>query len=332
MKKNIFFVLIALAFILAVVILLLLTKNNSNKVPSANINRDFFTTPSWLSTTKSTLTGAQFSGTTSTEINSLPILNTTFTPIDNFYPILDNYCQITSVNSTYHLGQICNYYTYDESYPIISATTQNNQEQSADIAQIKQTGINFINTVYTAQPHSLILQDYSFIYNSDSDYETDSSNLKQKDIVATKLFFTPNFENIPILERSAVISRISLTLNNNLQVATASLTSNLLNVVPQEKRFSLLNMEEAISNINKGRVFISYVENANSLTVKTIDISKLTNINLTTVKIEYRLNESQNLAIPCYHFSGTGFDAHNNKVDLEVVTPAINFTIAPSTQ
>ena len=183
----------------------------------------------------------------------------------------------------------------------------------------------------------------------DADHVTDHQGAPDIDAaVATEFGYLDHFEAhlcqqlrdeflefaklLPILERSAVISRISLTLNNNLQVATASLTSNLLNVVPQEKRFSLLNMEEAISNINKGRVFISYVENANSLTVKTIDISKLTNINLTTVKIEYRLNESQNLAIPCYHFSGTGFDAHNNKVDLEVVTPAINFIIAPSNQ
>jgi len=82
-------------------------------------------------------------------------------------------------------------------------------------------------------------------------------------------------------------------------------------------------VEHAIQNINRG---FGTIVNADQPEKDTIDVQQITSANLTSVSIEYRVNDELHVALPFYHFSGTAQNSLGSTLSVDVITPAIATT------
>lgn len=82
-----------------------------------------------------------------------------------------------------------------------------------------------------------------------------------------------------------------------------------------------ISIDQSLNNIDFGRASLI---TAGSREAVEIDLGELTNITLTVVELQYRLDTENSLLYPFFLFEGQGFDAGDNLLEVQIITPAIS--------
>jgi hypothetical protein len=308
-KKNLSIILTVAIVLMAIIFIYVKTR------PKVIIENDFFTT-------SASQTGTSFNRVTYTGDNikapsRLPALTISSTSATPVYKNIFDYCQIQenevkNDGLIYFYGNLCDYYIHND---IISLTTLSDtvSEKTISFTEADNIAQTFIRNIYNSDAFALAV-------NLTPAIQTDTS---------IDLAYSVHYHDIPIYDHEYPLSAITLQIDGDNTIAGA-LPASIMSAQPQEQEFPTLSINQALSNIKNNKAYLaSYNDynygNLNSSFVE--NLSTLTNISLSTAVLEYRLNDAGDLAIPSYHFSGTANDTRGNKMDVDIITPAINFTI-----
>ncbi len=258
----------------------------------------------------------------------LPILSVDISNDESLSDKVIDYCRIFEYNTNdpefiMAYGENCDVTeeTYDGVTHIQVMPVVYNISTSFGLSISTATAQDFINQFYdnlqaVNSKTSLLLCD---------EYDCDLPDDTGYDVNGAYITFSPQYKSIPVIKRSEITLDKYVLVKNN-QVMKAELNSSILAIQEREEKFPLLTIDKAVENISSGNgVLLKFFE-LNGNDTEHWDISKLDNINFSDVTIEYRTNDEQSEAIPMYHFTGVGIDAYGNQIDIDVLTPAIQFT------
>ncbi|MBQ6154343.1 hypothetical protein IJI99_00490 [bacterium] len=335
-KKIIYLLLISIIILLVVIIV------NTHKKP-ADIPQEFFIPISDNPT--SNFSQPQFIGDIPALPQELPTLTLIKNSNPNFYNRLNSFCQITQTEDYYHLGNRCYYYTYDTNSPQISMKEQNYNSQTIDVSLAEQSALSFINNLHNQQSSNYIITGY---YLEDSnltaEIETDleeyipqinnyyDDTLPKEEIAtenptstAVNFSYTLGYQNIPIVQRDKNQNTMAIIVDSDYNVSWAELDANSYEILENSDSYQIIDIQTALNNIAQDEAFITYYYDNGDHDINAI--RSLNNISFNKVSLEYHLLDNNRLAIPCYHFTGTSTNSNNNLINVEIVTPAINFTV-----
>lgn len=125
--------------------------------------------------------------------------------------------------------------------------------------------------------------------------------------------------NLPVFyqNQSAFPFEIYITADN--QVQKLIFNPNFIQVSPIQDQ-AIISVPQAITNMKSGNVsVISSIRDV----ISPGDFSQISSANMTSVQLEYRVDATNQLIYPFYHFSGTGKNLQNEDLKLELITPAI---------
>ena len=246
-------------------------------------------------------------------------------------------CQITAnEQNTYFLGKNCNFFVYPQNITL-TMNTDVALNLDVNLTQAQETAQKILTELYGSNTN-FSLAGYNYQYDSDTDVHLDNDHIEgvienhiNENSNTVRLFYVPAYNQYPISQHSHVFDKsVIINMDADNRLTMAELPKILPTFSSSTQEYSLITQEEAIKNIANNQAYLTtYSLQTNTENAKyEADISKLHNINLNTVSLEYRLNDEQTQAIPCYHFVGTAINNNNDTVDVEIVTPAINFTLS----
>lgn len=326
MKKN----QIILVFVLVLLIIIInyfIFFNKGSKNP-IQIPTDFLE-----SETSSNFNNINYSGNNPYfPVDKLPLLKIEQIKI----PILEhlnNYCQTYNNQENFSYGNICDYNTHFSKSPI--EVYFHDYSFSSNIINIKSainTGFKFIEFFYELTNSPIINTSVLFYEEKEDNYEYLESNSKSANLATTS--YNYSYQQIPIFSKNAQFDHIKLLINSDNKIIKAFLYQNLINIAPINNDYQLLEINTALKNIEQQKAYLlSFSEtqdylNENYSPITDFNLNLFTSVNLNSVKLEYRYADD-NLAIPVYRFSGTAIDLNQNELSVEIITPAINFTVSP---
>lgn len=260
---------------------------------------------------------------------SLPLLNITTSSIENFSNKLNEYCQIKTFEKNYAVGNICHYTTFNNNFNVQLHTADSNKSTNiANLMDVIKTNDILFNQIYNTELIKIDQKSITYLSGEDEELQPTTSD----NATVIDAFYDYQYNGVPIRIKNQLGGTFYLITDSNNRVLKAELVNQKIDFQPQETLHHLISATTALQNIEQGNGFLLNYDDLEYIIGSSpeLNISLFKKTVFNEISLEYRY--ITNLAIPCYHFSGTGFDAHNNKVDLEVVTPAINFTITPSAQ
>ncbi len=144
---------------------------------------------------------------------------------------------------------------------------------------------------------------------------------------AVKIPFAQTVEGIPVMFEGRAEVPFFVTLDMSGNVSTVSFTPNIVTFETLGEK-NLIGIDQAIENINtknQGTIISAGVE-----TTIDITLDEIVRGDLTTVSLEYRVDETTGYILPYYRFSGTLYNSDNNKYMVELITPAVETISTPN--
>lgn len=322
--------------------------------PRTQVPAEFFSQLENMPTT--TFEKPQFTGEKLQTPSHLPVLTTSVSSLEDWQARLDAYCQVYQASDFVREGKICDYYPSNESTTlVVMRGIESFGSVPTDAATAEQSARTLLATIYgdditplvvsssyfpTETPQSEVTEsedesyqdvDETFFTLADDEFDDYLTTLDESvvsedesDPEAT-MYFSQSYQDIPISRKDHSQKTIIVTVGPEYKIANATLWNPVIKVASTSKKYPLISIEEALDDIAAGNAYVSYY----NMLEENTSYSQLTNINFDNVTLEYRLNDEQTQAIPCYHFSGMATDANGDPVAAEIITPAIRFTATP---
>lgn len=326
MKKIHFIIFLLSITVVAIVIVIWQSRNSPSSSPI--IIGDDYLSP--IENTSTTFNKVQFKGKTSFTVNRLPLAQISIN--DNRSELsssLANYCQINQGElNKYFRGVVCDYTSYEDGArpQVIFNNLSNNLPVGININDAQMSINHFIQTVYQNNSPSLMLNGISyFTLAEDSTVELEYAINSFKATHAW-LFYSFAHHDIPLVPHNDNDSYFSFIIDTANQLNKVELRSNLYQIQDSAEQYPLISINEAIANIEQGKGYLASYYAAGD--INSDFLSQFNQVVFNEVKLEYRMNITETMAIPSYHFIGTGFNKLDKPMGIEVVTPAINFTTA----
>jgi hypothetical protein len=156
------------------------------------------------------------------------------------------------------------------------------------------------------------------------EYETEVATATDSNIVIVP--FVHQIVDLPVYYKTLAGWPFTVYLNNQHQPFRLDYCPQFIALEPSTTTYPTISLEQAVSNINANSTVTSIIS-ANQKDYETFDNTRYTSGTLTSVSLEYRIDETAALAYPFYRFSGTLYDSAQVPVDVELITPAINVTV-----
>lgn len=318
MKKNRFIIIILICAAFIILIIALTNQSRQKAIEKTTVPQ--LETPFTADQTAFAL--PSFTGVEPTVPARLPLLNISFNPNKNLNGNLKNYCQIISSDGNFFLGEICSYYFYDNSQNI---EITNNSAVLEDIPIITQAEALTAAQEFLQQ----FVDNYMNLKLSITnywagDYELFPANEQTAQFV--QLNYDYHYQNIAVLNRNSLSHSILLLINQVAPIQKAELPLKLLMFEPQKNELPTIDIEQSLINISQGRAYVLSVGNFTTNTnnpQSLMNLSSLHNIVFNDVVLEYRYDSDLLVATPSYHFFGSALDSNSNRINLEVITAAV---------
>jgi hypothetical protein len=156
------------------------------------------------------------------------------------------------------------------------------------------------------------------------EYETETATPTTSNIVIVP--FVHQIANLPVYYKTLDGWPFTVYLNNQHQPFRLDYCPQFIALEPSTTTYPTISLEQAVNNINANNtvttVISSFQEN-----FAAFSLSRFTSGTLTSVSLEYRIDEAAALAYPFYRFSGTLYDSAQVPVEVELITPAINVSV-----
>lgn len=309
--------LLIIGIILAIIFLSLRAK--FAPAPKFELAEDFFTNTT--TEEKTTFRDARYNGPSLSTPTELPILAISSQDVAaGLYQKLNQFCQIEENQDIYFYGHLCDYSQYENGKsPQVLWIDQQFTDATINIQQADVLVKQYLSNVWP-NPYEISLVDYSY-FHGHGELEPAAPNKANQ----AWMFYAPSFNDIPIVTHNILDYIFSFIVNSNNQVLKAELKTTQLNHQSEETLYPLISLNQAIRQINQGQAYVGYVYDEYEQDPPLSSFSKL---QFDKVVLQYRIYKDNTRAIPAYVFTGMGVAADKQEVVLEVVTPAINFTIA----
>lgn len=164
--------------------------------------------------------------------------------------------------------------------------------------------------------------DYMIPFTNDAQYftsvfELDESNQFKAELI--QIPFAPSFDSTPLFFSNLPTYPVSVLVNSDYSVKKIDILPYFYQLGTQTE-VSLISISDAVKNINTGK---GAVIHAVGNTTEYIPYDTIAAGNLTSVSVEYRLDQEARKLYPFYRFSGTLTTNLNKELEAEVITPAI---------
>lgn len=255
---------------------------------------------------------------------NLPSLKITTSENQSLIKQLNNLCQINTYKENFSYGNLCNYYYFDQN-SYVSLNREAEQLSAEDefdfvnINQIQTQVSSFLKEIISDFFQNYILADVKY-YEGIGEYTaTDSPQNAQ----LVEFEYNLVYQNIPIFTKESSLPHLSiLSSSKNILQKGIFPTRNFL-ITTEKDSFDLITLDQALKNISLNHGYLLQIgpldENSDSLS----NSPAFTEIIFDKIALEYRYDETYQLAVPSYHFSGKGLDTNGNSLTIEIVTPAI---------
>lgn len=147
-------------------------------------------------------------------------------------------------------------------------------------------------------------------------YPTENKNKAN----ALMIPFNYNYNGVSIYTTKTPGSLLEITVNAKDEIKKVVFKEDIINFSPSEKNISLIEIPDAINNINASNALILNSYSDDGL---PFSISEIAYGDLSTIKLEYRADLKNGIAYPFYHFSGELTNQENKKFKAEIITPAV---------
>lgn len=144
----------------------------------------------------------------------------------------------------------------------------------------------------------------------------DEVNQSNADIVEIQL--APYVDRHPIYLDRSEYPPVRLMLDREYQVVKFIYQFSLF-TAGLPKKIDPISVETAITNINSG---VGSIVSAYQDRAQPIDLEEASDVELTQVAIEYRVDTQSGLVLPVYKFTGTAISTYGEKMRIQVITPA----------
>lgn len=331
-NKKIYIVIIILSLATTLLFITIWHARHTPPAPSTIINEDHL---SPIEDVHTTFSKVQFKGQANFDKQQLPItkisVNNTQSALNTS---LTHYCQVNQgeLNKYFH-GNICDYTNYENGTrpQVVFTNSSTNVSTGININDAQAVASAFMQSVYQDSTPLLMLNGVSyFVVDEDSSVELEYvANASQA--THAWLFYSFAHHDIPLIPHNDNNSYFSFIVDTANQLHKAELHSKLYQTQDSEELYPLISINDAIANIENGKGYLASYYAAGDIGNRNL-LSQFDQVIFNEVKLEYRINTLETQAIPSYHFIGTGFNKLNKPMGIEVITPAINFTITPSAQ
>lgn len=189
-------------------------------------------------------------------------------------------------------------------------TILTNRDKAISVAQ------NYVNEVFSQIPFT-IQQDKIKKFSGLQEME----EVKTGSIAAMEIPFTYSVDGVPLLVEHREKFPLTILVNSEYQVQKIVFQPNFFYPLPTEQQFKIISLGEVLENINNKQyasIISAYESNTGVFTLEEIVAG-----DLTTVQLEYRADLKNNLAYPFYHFSGEVINQDNQKIQAEIIAPAV---------
>lgn len=251
----------------------------------------------------------------------LPFLNFTLTDNILIKEKLNDYCQTESILGSFYQGKVCTYYYYNnnQNLEVVTNIFPNSDNLSLlTLNEANQKAQTFMNAFIT-DTQSLTQTNITYLAGGDEAFI-----VGPEEATFIQLNYNYTYQGIPILEKNSNNDSFLVILSQAVPLQKAELPTQNLTFTPQNQFFKLISLSQALKNISQGKAYLSNLGDFSmNEDFPKLNLSSLKQIQLNQVALEYRYENSQQLAIPYYRFFGTGIDNNKNSFNLQIFTPAI---------
>jgi hypothetical protein len=185
-----------------------------------------------------------------------------------------------------------------------------NRDQAQIVAQ------SFIQKYFSQLNLDLVANKIQAMSDQDG---SDTTSTNEANATMYQFPFSYTFEGIPLAYGSISSLPVKVVVNINYQPQKVSFFSSLYKFVTLSNK-PLISVESAVANINQGKASIT---SAFQPDFQQIDLSTISSAELTSVELEYKLDNESKLAYPFYHFKGAAKTPQDTLLEVEIVTPAV---------
>lgn len=201
-----------------------------------------------------------------------------------------------------------------------SAEKQTGSLSEEAVLQTAQKSINslFPKMALTPVPHKSVL--VQNLVEGDHDPLLEYSEAK---IVVVP--FTYMIDGYPVFYKNQDSFPFALAINTSYEIQKLEF-NNFFIQLKTGNTLPLIPIETALENINNNQASIIYAVDR-----EYQDFSKdtVTSGKMTSVSLEYRLDETTNIAYPFYRFIGTLTNKNGTVLEAEIITPAVEIANTP---
>ena len=266
-----------------------------------------------------------FNGTWPAMPKELPLLSIQLNSITDLASELENYCLIDDQYENIFIGSNCSYYFYgqDQYLELTNNTKVDYQSLSLITKEEAVSNIqNFLN-IFVPDKNALALTNVAY-WSGGPELTKVSSNLA----TTIQLDYNYAYQSIPILSKTIVSRSSTFFTNATAPIQKAEIPTRTLSYTPQTQKYSLLSLEQALTNIANNQAYLltisNFTANAEDPSNSPMDITQLSELYLNEVALEYRFDEINLIATPVFHFNGKALDKNGNRINIEIITPAFS--------
>lgn len=135
--------------------------------------------------------------------------------------------------------------------------------------------------------------------------------------------FTLELEGFPVYNQNSGSFPLEVLINSEYEITKVTFTAAPLRYVSLQKN-NVISIGKAVENINQQQGTVISVFNQDTQTLSLEDITKG---NLTSVFLEYRVDQANQLIYPYYRFFGSIENNQGSVFETEIITPAIATTL-----
>ncbi len=126
-------------------------------------------------------------------------------------------------------------------------------------------------------------------------------------------------DGYPVFFQSTNSLPFYVTVSQAGQIVKVDIRPQLVRV-SQMQSVATITLKQALVQIQGG---VATIINAGKETVGPLNMSSLNQVELSSLTIEYRVDEGTRKLLPYYRLSGTALNTSQEKITLEIITPAV---------
>lgn len=306
-------VVLAIVGILATVILRLITPATT-QIPKT----DFVSTNQSGSLTS--FSGVKFTGNYSSDIASLPPAvmqpsQTTLDYIKNQLIEKNDLQQAVGIESLWRGNNYTlSYNSANDTYLFYSNFEPTEGKLIDDTNKNLETAKEFVRETFPNL--NLVAQTDSILYLSGyGEYEeSNKDNANSMEIP-----FTYTINGVPVYFNHEAMPPVLVIMNNEGTIQKVRFQTFFLEFIPGETKMPLINIGDALDNINNDQASIIRAYNDDG----EFSLGTIKSGNLKKVQLEYRADLDSGLVYPFYHFTGEITDTSGKLINTEIITPAV---------